>query len=282
MGIGFHLPFSGNVRKIVEKLRENRANAFQIYSRGLRGIDRQGEVYPLKTVKTRALQEYYDFLDERGIKDMVLHAPYSFHLMGEENEYVTCIEEDLHYAEMLRIPYYVLHAGHQKDWHEYDAVEMVKENLRGILKKTSWSGKILIKNMSGAGTEMPRHIEQWNELLSFHERVKGACDVARLFSFGFNVKESAKQVIEQIEEEVGWEKIEVMYLNDSLVNAGERKNKFVTLGSGVIGIEGMKEFVCSLEMLKQKHWILEYMEDEDLREKDRMLETLLVWKVGGI
>ncbi|GAB6426599.1 hypothetical protein bcgnr5372_35400 [Bacillus luti] len=282
MGIGFHLPFSGNVKKIVKRLQDNRANTFQIYSRGLRGVSKGGVVYPLKEIKTRALKEYQEFKYERNIRDMVLHAPFVFTVVGEENEFLKYIIEDLDYADELDIPYYVLPVGAQKDMHEYDAMESVKDNLRNVLDKSKWTGTILIKNSSGAGTEMPRNLDQWNELISFHDRVKGACDIARLYSFGMDVLSDPTQVFEDVEVEIGWDKIELLYLNDTLLGCGDRKNRFIPIGTGVIGFEGMEKFLMTSPVLCKMNWIMEYMESEEYKERDRALERLVSarWEGG--
>ena len=219
MRIGFHIPFSGNLNKLRERVAVSRGNTFQLFARGLRG----GK---LQNLNTKALREFHEFIHQKDINPMIVHAPYIYNLAQKETDDVENILEDLQFAEKIRAPYYVLQPGYHKGIHPLEAIENIKNHLITILEKTEWYGEILIKNMSGAGSEVGSSIHEWNELISFHPQVKGAMDFARAYSSGYNftTKEDAEEWYEEIEEIVCWDKVKIVYINDNERGKSDRSH----------------------------------------------------------
>lgn len=270
MRLGFHIPFSGSITKLEERVRISRGNTFQIFSRSLRGRNKDGEMVRIQKVNDKKLKEYHAFIEKRNIKPVIIHAPYSYNLSKDITDDVTYIQEDLMFAKKLQAKYYVLHVGYYKELHPFIALENAKNNLKKVMKSVDWDGEILIKNMSGAGTEMIADLKEWNEMLGFHPKIKGALDLGRLYENGieFDTKEKAEKCIQLIEEQVGWEKIKVIYINDSLRNAGDKKNKFVPLGEGMINFHGYQH-ILSNDVLKEKVWIVE---NQSVEHYDKTIE----------
>jgi len=273
MRIGFHIPFSGNINKLEERVRISRGNTFQFYARSLRGRKSNGEMVRLQKMNEKKLSEYRSFLTKRNIQPVILHAPYSYNLAHDVTDDVSYIQEDLMFASKMNAEFYVLHTGYFKKMHPFIALENAKQNLKKVLKSVYWEGDILIKNMSGAGTEMASTLEEWNELISFHPNIKGALDLGRLHDGGmeFHTKETAEACIKEIEEKVGWEKIKLIYINDSIRKAGDKKNKFVPLGEGVINYQGYQH-ILSHEVVKEKIWIVE---NQEVEHYDKTIEFVL-------
>lgn len=253
MRIGFHIPFSGNLQKLKDRIIVSRGNTFQIFARGLRG----GKIQQLRTSH---LNSFHEFLERKNIKPTVVHAPYVYNLAQENSEDIELVLEDLEFADKLRSPYYIIHPGYSKDIQPFMAVQFLKENLTKLLDKTEFYGEILIKNMAGAGTEIGFTLEEWNELITFHPQVKGALDFSRAFSSGYNFtsEKAMMEFYEELEETVGWHKIKVLYINDTNRFSGSKKNDKVPppLGQGLIGFKGY-ESILSREMVQSKIWLVE-------------------------
>lgn len=266
MRIGFHFPFSGSLNKLKERITISRGNTFQIYARSLRGVDKNGNPHPLQKVSKKQVNEFLQFKREKDIDPMIIHAPYFYNLAkevhvsktGEEFRFSDLLLEDLELAKILNAKYYILQPGYSKDVHPILAIENLKMELISVLEKTDWDGEILIKNMSGAGSELGSRLEEWNELISFHPRVKGALDFSRMYSAGysFTTKEDAEKFYNDIEEIVSWEKIKVAYINDNDRFCGSKKNLFPPLGHGVIGFSGYED-ILKFDEVKNKIWIVE-------------------------
>src|SRR5690606_18159155 len=140
------------------------------------------------------------------------------------------------------------------------ALENVRYQLWDILNHTEWMGEILVKNMSGAGTEMAYDLREWKELITFHPQVKGALDLARLHTAGydFNGAENAEKLVRNIEEHIGWDNIKVIYINDTDRSLGSRRKDATPppLGEGTIGFNGYRHILMHPEV-QSKIWIVE-------------------------
>lgn len=268
MKLGFHMPFSGSLTSLAKKIEVSRGNTFQIYSRSMLGITRKGEVNELHPIKRKQMKEFNAFLDERGIEPIHVHGGYALNLtreygvtkIKEEIDYKKIVIEDLNWAEHLGASYYILQPGYSKGINEFEAMETLKENLAYVIDNSKFNGRILIKNMAGSGTEMAKTLEEWNELITFHERILGVLDFARLYSAGydFTTKKGAKKVYEEIENIVGWEKIKTLYLNDTNKLCGEKKQASnpPPLGEGNIGFSGYEE-ILKFKEIQKKNWLVE-------------------------
>lgn len=263
MRIGFHIPFSGNLKRLSGKVRSSRGNAFQFYSRSIRG----GRI---PTVSQKQLYDYYNFLFDKKISTVVMHVPYGFkigkdissNLAVENKEAVEEILRDLEYAEKVHAKYYVINAGYKKEQSDFQAYENVKKQLTEILDRTSWQGDILIRNMCGGGTEIGADLMKWNELISFHKRVKGAFDFSRAYSYGYNFLSDgdAENLLSMLRDYIGLEKIPLVYINDTNRFAGSRREDVAPLGDGVIGFHGYQNVLTSKEF-KDKIWMVENQPD---------------------
>lgn len=266
MRIGFHFPFSGNMKKLVERVRVSRGNTFQIFVRGLRGGKQQ-------MINGRKLSLLNELVLKKDIDPIVVHAPFSYNLAQNTTEDIVYMQEDMEFLKKVNAKYYVLQPGYSKKEHPFFALNELKRHLKIIIEETDWQGEILIKNMAGAGTELGRNLEEWNELITFHPRIKGALDFARMHASGhsFGNEEEAKTFFQTIEERVGWEKIKVLYITDTMKECGSKKNNYVPLGEGVIGFKGYNS-ILSQDVLKEKVWIVE--NQPTIEHYDRSIEYL--------
>lgn len=268
MRIGFHMPFSGSLEKLQQKIHISRGNTFQVFARSLRGVDKEGNPHDLHKINRKKLAELHSFLQEKNVQPTIIHAPYFYNLSQEVNlnrkgeivDHKKLILEDLAWSKEMGALYYVLQPGYFKKVNAFMAIENIKQTLIEILDETEWSGEILIKNTAGAGTEIASTLSEWNELISFHPRVKGTLDFARVYAAGYNftTKKDAEVFFNEIEEQVGWEKIKVLYINDTNRGCGSNKQPSSPppLGEGVIGYYGY-EYILSNEEVKKKVWLVE-------------------------
>lgn len=274
MRIGFHIPFSGNLKRLATKVRTSRGNTFQFYSRTIRG----GRI---PKVSEKQLYDYYNFLFEKKISTVIMHVPYGFkigkdissNLAVKNEEAVGEILKDLEYAKKVRAKYYVINSGYKKEQSEFQAYENVKKQLEEILDKTLWDGDILIRNMSGGGTEIGQDLLRWNELISFNDRVKGALDFSRAYAYGYNFLnvEDANNFLMKLKSEIGMEKIPLIYINDTNRFSGSKKDDYAPLGEGVIGYHGYSNILSDI-VFEKKIWMIE--NQPDATYYDRSIEFL--------
>jgi deoxyribonuclease IV len=268
MRIGFHIPFSGSLDRLRQKVHISRGNSFQIYARSLKGVDKEGNPHSLHKLNEKKVSEFHEFLKNKKIHPIFVHAPYSYNLSQETNtnksgeiiNHEDLIVEDLEWAQQLGASYYVLQPGYYKKNNPLISIENIKNSLINIMEKSSWEGEILIKNTAGAGTEIASSFEIWNELISFDDRINGILDFARAYGSGydFTTEKHAIKFVNLVEESVGWGKIKAIYVNDTDRGCGSNKQPSSPppLGEGVIGFYGY-EYILKQEELKDKIWLVE-------------------------
>lgn len=281
MRIGFHYPFSGSLNKLKERIIVNRGNVVHFYIRSLRGVDKYGQPHPIKKISKKQITEFKQFRNEKNIAPMIMHAPYFYNLAKEFHEtknqesirFIDLVLEDLEQAQLLGVEYYVIQPGYAKDIHPIMAIENIKMALLEVLEKTTWDGMILVKNMAGAGSEVASSLEEWNELISFHPRVKGALDFSRAYAAGysFTTTEDAHDFYQTVDDLVSWDKIKLVYINDNDRFCGSRKNVFPPLGEGVIGFTGYED-ILTYKTIQQINWVVE--NQPDLTYIDRSIAYL--------
>lgn len=277
MRIGFHIPFSGNLKRLSNEVTKTRGNAFQFYSRSIRG----GKI---PKVSEQQVLNYYNFLFEKKISTIIMLAPYLFRIRANEEistnlavknpRAVEEIIKDLEYAKLIHAKYYIINAGYAKGQTEFEAIEHLKMQVVEILEATKWEGTILIRNMCGGGTEVAGNLNRWNEAISFHERVKGVLDFGRAFAYGYSFlkDEDASEFLEYIRNEIGWDKIPLVYLNDSNRFSGSKREDVAPLGEGVIGWYGYSKLLNDRYLL-EKTWIVENQPNASYY--DRSIEFLI-------
>jgi deoxyribonuclease-4 len=260
MRIGFHFPFSGGLKTLKKRIKKSRGNTFQIFARGLRGGD-------LRELKEKDLKDLFEFLKLKNIKPNIIHAPYIYNLANLELYDEEKVLEDLDYAIELKSPYYVIQPGRYKDMHPLTALENVKIQLWDIMNKTEWMGQILVRNTGGSGTEIGYDLREWKELITYHNSIKGALDLAKLYTAGydFKTKITAQKLYDNIEEYIGWDNIKVIYINDTDRTIGSRKKEPTppALGEGVIGFSGYRE-ILKFPKVQEKIWIIENTPDDTI------------------
>lgn len=277
MKIGFHIPFSGNLKRLSGRVALTRGNAFQFYSRSLRG----GRI---PKVSEKQVLNYYNFLFEKKISTIIMLAPYVFKIRANEEistnlavdnpDAVEEILKDLEYAKLIHAKYYVINAGYAKGKSEYEAFEHLKRQLKIILDSTEWLGTILVRNMSGGGSEVAADLLKWNEVISFHDRVKGALDIGRAFAYGYSFlkEKDANDFLNLLKNEIGLDKIAIVYINDTNRFSSSKRDDPAPLGEGVIGWYGYT-MLLQQQILLEKIWIVENQPDPNYY--DRSIDFLL-------
>lgn len=267
MTIGFQYPFSGNLYQLEKRMKIARARAAQIYARGKKGVDKSGVPYPISRVKSMQLAHFQSFMKMENVFPFVVHAPYAYNLSQdyifdsnhEQIDQVQLLVDDFDFCHTLGAHYYVIQPGYHKNRTPEDAKKAFSYQLSAALQQSEWKGKVLVKNMAGAGTEIASNINEWAEIIGTHPRIEGALDCARLYASGvpFYTSDELSDLQNTIEKTIGFDRIALLYVNDSNRGCGSRKNNFVRLGEGMINYGGYEK-VLTHPSFRKIPIILEY------------------------
>ncbi len=290
--MGMHISIAGGLHKMAEKARDFGLETIQIFSRSPRG----GLARDLGPEEVEAAKR---ILGEASIHPLVVHTPYFVNLCASEAEMraygVATVTGELERAALLGSPYVVTHLGRPGDGvGEEEALALAASTLAEILGRPASGGAVmlLIENTAGAGREVGSDLESLARLL---ERLEdgpggrlgtgaplaasrlGIClDTCHAHAAGYNLStpEGVGAFTGLAERLFGRDRVRVVHANDSVGEAGSRKDRHAAIGEGTIGREGFRALLRD-PLLQSCPFLLETSgSDEERAESARSLAAM--------
>ncbi|NLW57120.1 MAG: deoxyribonuclease IV, partial [Firmicutes bacterium] len=108
---------------------------------------------------------------------------------------------------------------------------------------------LLLENQAGAGTEIAGRIKELGLILKAIALPKrtGICfDTCHAFVAGYNLRspQGIRQLLAEIDAEIGLEHLRLLHLNDSQGERGSHLDRHAHIGEGKIGEEGFRLFLA--------------------------------------
>ena len=131
-------------------------------------------------------------------------------------------------------------------------MELVIRGLREVLETLPEGVWLLIEMMAGEGTEMGYKFGQLRFLLEEcgGNPGLGIClDSCHMTGAGYDLS-NLEEVKAGIEKEIGFERIKVFHLNDSLYPLGSKRDRHAKLGEGYLGLDTIRQIVCDQDFRK--------------------------------
>lgn len=236
--IGCHLSSSKGYLAMAKDAVSIDANTFQFFTRNPRG----GKA---KAIDPDDVRAFCAFAEERGIKTILAHAPYTLNPAAAEDRVrefaLMTFKDDL--ARMENTPHqmYNFHPGsHVKQGMEV-GIAKTADVLNDVLND-SQTTTVLLETMSGKGTEVGGRFE---ELAAIIDRVQlgdrlGVClDTCHVWDAGYDIAGYLDGVLAEFDRIVGIDRLKAIHLNDSLNPCGAHKDRHATIGNGEIGFEAL-------------------------------------------
>ena len=245
MRFGFHISIAQGFSKVVEKALKTRCDTIQLFSRNPRGWNHR-ELNPEEVAqfRTRCVSS--------GISPCFLHLPYlpNFAAADETlySKSVNSLCEDLRRAEMLGIPFLIVHVGSRVKLSETEAIEKVVKAINKSLQRVPNQVMILLENTAGQGTVLGSRFSQLKDILSGIDTQKriGIClDTAHAFQAGYDLstRKGLDETLQECERLIGLKKLHLLHLNDSKVPLGSHSDRHWHIGKGYIGLKGFSNII---------------------------------------
>jgi len=251
----------------VDRALELGCNTFQIFT----GNPRQWKPRELTLEEITAFMEK---VNSNDVKPVFAHMPYLPNLASPKDDvYAKSCEtltSELEKCSRLEIPYLVTHLGSHlgagmrigfgRIIKAIDkAFKVVDEGVMLLLENTAGT-----KNSMGGSFEDVQHII---ERLSYPERVGICFDTSHAFAAGYDLRtqKSVEGIIGKFDETIGFEKLKLVHLNDSLGDLDSRIDRHEHIGLGKIGEEGFRSVLRS----RLGHMPLILETPKDARRSDR-------------
>ncbi|WP_405080385.1 deoxyribonuclease IV [Paenibacillus chitinolyticus] len=260
--IGSHVSFSD--KGLLNAAREAvsyGSGTFMIYTGAPQNTRR-------KPIETQYIEEGREVMQEHGIGEIVVHAPYIINLGSyKDNTYelaVQFLQDEIRRTDYLGVKNIVLHPGAFTDKDAEYGLARISEGLNEVLAGVKDTGvHIALETMAGKGTEMGRSFEELARIIDKVEdngRLTVCLDTCHIHDAGYDVVGDLDGVLDQFDRVVGLDRIGVVHLNDSKNPRGASKDRHAPVGAGWIGFEAMNRVVhheklLGLPMILETPWI---------------------------
>ncbi len=140
------------------------------------------------------------------------------------------------------------------------------------------SVRVLLETTAGQGTSLGYRFSELAGIIghsSLPERLGICVDTCHIFAAGYDIRcrEAFEATIEELDREVGLDRIGLFHLNDSKKELGSRVDRHQHIGQGAIGLEGFRLLLNDPRFAGQA-MVLETPKGPDLEEDRRNLAVL--------
>jgi deoxyribonuclease-4 len=200
---------------------------------------------------------------EKGLSDMVVHAPYIINLgntIKPENFgfAIEFLHEEIRRAQALGAAQITMHPGaHVGEGVDAGIAQIIK-GLDEVLEKEQIP-QIALETMAGKGTEIGRTFEELARIIegvTLNEKLSVTLDTCHTHDAGYNIKEDFDGVLAEFDKIIGLDRLKVIHVNDSKNIQGSHKDRHANIGFGEIGFDALN-YVVHHEKLVQLPKILE-------------------------
>lgn len=240
---GLHTSTAGGLAEMLRRAEALKENAAQIFIKS----NRQWRIGAL------ARGEAEKFRLQKREQDLWVcaHAGYLINVAGSgetRKKSIRSLAEELARAEALGLEALVVHCGSRGERTGVTARRVAVEGFREALESSGTKRiPLALENSAGQGSSLAADLGEWAELVSaLPASRRAAClDTAHVFAAGHDLRKEAgrRELIRQVEERIGWERVKVLHVNDSKTPCGSGVDRHAHLGRGEIGAAGLRNFL---------------------------------------
>ena len=269
--VGPHVSIAKDISLAPIRAKEFGANAFGLFLKNQK-------VWSAPDIKDESVNLFKENIATLGFNiNMILpHAGYLINMASPDEEArrksLTLLKDEIRRAVKIGINKINIHPGAYIEGDRIEGIRrsasMLDEALDGINGFT-----IALENTAGSGSNLGSDLK---ELAMIIEKAKEkdklgvTLDTCHLYGAGYDVKNEATKILDEVESLFGSEKLIGMHLNDSKADKASRKDRHDSLGKGKIGIEAFKEIVCH-KAAWNRPLILETIDEELWKEEIKTL-----------
>ncbi|MFB7640051.1 deoxyribonuclease IV [Peribacillus butanolivorans] len=189
-------------------------------------------------------------MEENGISDIVVHAPYIINIGNTTNPAtyelgVNFLRCEIDRTEALGARQIVLHPGAHVGAGSELGIKRIIEGLNEVLTADD-KVQIALETMAGKGTECGRSFEELAMIIdgvTHNDKLSVCFDTCHTHDAGYNIIEDFDGVLNEFDKLVGIDRIKVLHINDSKNERGMRKDRHENIGFGHIGFNALNYIV---------------------------------------
>ncbi|MEK3881963.1 deoxyribonuclease IV [Paenibacillus sp. PL2-23] len=256
--IGSHVSFSDKgLQTAAQEAISYGSSTFMIYTGAPQNTRR-------KPIETLYIEEGKALMEQAGIGEIVVHAPYIINLGSYKPDTfelaVSFLQEEIRRTDYIGVRNIVLHPGAYTDKDAEFGIARIAEGLNEVLAGTSGTNvSIALETMAGKGTEIGRSFEEIAAIIDkvqHNERLTVCMDTCHMHDSGYDLIHDLDGVLEQFDRIVGLSRVAVVHINDTKNPRGAGKDRHAPIGAGWLGQAAISRIV-NHEALQGRPFILE-------------------------
>lgn len=239
MLIGSHVGMNGKdmFAGSVKEALSYGANTFMVYT-GAPQNTRRKAVEELNIPAARKLMQ------ENGIENFIIHAPYIINLGNPVKEDTYKLAVDFLAIELERTAAMgsstlVLHPGSHVGEGVDAGMSKIISGLNNVLTKDT-PVNIALETMAGKGSEIGRTFEELARIydgVTHNDKLRVCFDTCHVSDAGYDIINDLDGVLGEFDKIIGKDQIAAFHINDSKNEPGSHKDRHENIGFGTIGFE---------------------------------------------
>ena len=273
---GAHMSIAGGLHLAFERIISVKGEALQVFTRNQRQ-------WAAQELSDEAVERFLSSWEKTDRMIVASHANYLANLAATDLELaeksVDSIADELRRAEILRIPYLVLHPGSRGAQEPREGIKTFTRNLdEAVHRSNSQSVMLLIENTAGQGSGLGSSFEEIRDIIDnshFKTRLGVCFDTCHAYAAGFDIKsrEGYRKTFQHFDRTIGLDRLKFFHINDSKKGLGSRVDRHWHIGKGELGIKGFSHLVND-PLFRDHPMVLETPKGKDLAEDKVNLAVL--------
>lgn len=253
--IGAHMKISKGFSKVPEDTINIGGNTFQIFTHSPR-------VWRITKLKENDVKGFKENMNKLNInfEDVLVHSSYLINLASPKEDVweksIKTMIEEIKATNELGIIHYNFHPGSHLNEGEEFGINRILKALDIIFKEVEATNVIvLLENVAKKGSNIGYSMEQLGKIINtsyWKKRLGITYDTCHGFDSNYDIREKddVKRLINDIERNIGLEKLKMIHLNDSKYEVGAGKDRHEFIAKGYIGRKGFETFLSFNELNK--------------------------------
>ncbi len=242
--LGGHISVAGGVSKSPSRAEVFKFGTMQIFSKNQMQ-------WKAKLIGEEEAQLFRDEVKRTGLRKMMIHGSYLLNMASSDDKLRAkvkdAIREEIRRADLLGIDYLVIHPGSGGDDNSGKAISNVGRMINECFEEPG-KAKILLETGAGQGHTVGHTFEQLASMIDAVDkknRVAVCMDTCHVFAAGYDVKspDGYEETMDKYSSVLGLDSLRAFHLNDSKKDIGSRLDRHEQLGKGLLGIEGIANFI---------------------------------------
>ena len=279
--LGAHMSIAGGYFRAVEAAHNCGCDCVQLFTKN-------NNQWRAKPIAENDVELFQRRLKELKIRHPISHSSYLINVASPDRalwkKSVEALVVELQRAELLGIPYVVLHPGAFISGSETSGLRRVIRAMNTVHRQTrGLAAECLLETTAGQGSHLGwrfEHLAAIFDGVQSPERLGVCFDTCHVFAAGYplGTEKEYKATMRNFNRTVGVKQIKAFHLNDSKRELGSRVDRHEHIGRGKLGLPPFRHLLNDRRFRKTPM----YLETPKGKEKRKELDVINIEKLRSL